>query len=192
MGPNDPVSAGIHTTYVRCSPGTRHTGVGDRGSSDAVIRPSSLAASKPCGCSCIRAGILLLDAHWEGIIKNSSCAYLNFVNCQGLSYKQFSSYFVEFGVKKLLAYLIESRKYKTDIVAVEFFVNRMDENANLSLNQAVDTESNLKTHVFENIVLSLGIDTRPYGSRYNLIDESLVWRSNEIAHGEYVDLNSDQ
>jgi hypothetical protein len=99
---------------------------------------------------------------------------------------------VEFGVKKLLAYLIESRKYKTDIVAVEFFVNRMDENANLSLNQAVDTESNLKTHVSENIVLSLGIDTRPYGSRYNLIDESLVWRSNEIAHGEYVDLNSDQ
>ena len=140
----------------------------------------------------IRAGVPLLYAHWEGFVKNSSLAYLNFVSCQGLSYRELETCFVVFGVKRALAGLTSSRKSQLNIEAAEFFRSRMDDHAILHLGHAVDTESNLKSDVFENIILSLGIDPAQYEPRYNLIDESLLKRRNSIAHGEYVDLDCEE
>ncbi|HFG1639951.1 TPA: MAE_28990/MAE_18760 family HEPN-like nuclease, partial [Vibrio cholerae] len=45
--------------------------------------------------------------------------------------------------------------------------------------------------VFSNIAKSIGIDTEKYESRYNLIDEGLLNKRNYIAHGEYLDVDSD-
>ena len=45
--------------------------------------------------------------------------------------------------------------------------------------------------MFENIALSIGINTQPYESRFKLMDESLLSRRNKIAHGEYLNLNAD-
>jgi hypothetical protein len=140
----------------------------------------------------VRAGVPLLYAHWEGFVKNSSLAYLNFVSCQGLSYRDLETCFVVFGVKRALADLTGSRKSKLNIEAAEFFRSRMDDHAILHLGHAVDTESNLKSDVFESIVVSLGIDPARYEPRYNLINESLLKRRNSIAHGEYVDLDNEE
>jgi len=56
------------------------------------------------------------------------------------------------------------------------------------MGDAIDTESNLSSSVFENIALSIGIDPEPFKAKNNLIDESLLERRNTIAHGEYADL----
>ena len=40
------------------------------------------------------------------------------------------------------------------------------------------------------LALSVGIDPAPYEARYNLIDESLLRRRNEIAHGEFLDVDA--
>jgi hypothetical protein len=45
--------------------------------------------------------------------------------------------------------------------------------------------------VLDNILLSVGIDPSPYESRYHLIDESLLKRRNNIAHGDYLEVTRD-
>ena len=49
----------------------------------------------------------------------------------------------------------------------------------------------MSSKVFANIAKSIGINTQGYESRYHLIDESLLKRRNHIAHGEYLDVDSD-
>lgn len=62
--------------------------------------------------------------------------------------------------------------------------------ADISLSNAINTTSNLKSAVFVDIALSLGVAIAPYDTYFKLIDESLVDRRNAIAHGEYLDLDS--
>lgn len=140
----------------------------------------------------VRAGVTLLYAHWEGFIKNSSLIYLNFVNNQGLTYKDLKSCFVVFGMKGHLNTLTVSRKSRANISAVDFIFEEMAKPAKMSLSSAIDTESNLSSKVFDNIITSLSFSSAPYEARYNLIDESLVGRRNRIAHGEFLDLNAEE
>ena len=54
---------------------------------------------------------------------------------------------------------------------------------------AVDPRSNLSAEVFENITIAIGVDPSGYAAKYHLLDESLLRRRNEIAHGEYLDID---
>lgn len=139
----------------------------------------------------IRAGLPLVYAHWEGFIKQASQDYLRFVMGQRLSYRELASCFVVFGAKKHLSSIVESRKSTINIAAVDFFRRELDERADLTLSNAIDTKSNLSSEVFQNIAVSVGVATAPYDAYYNLIDESLLKRRNGIAHGEYLDLSGD-
>lgn len=136
----------------------------------------------------VRAGVPLLYAHWEGFIKSTSLAYLDYVNNQRLRYDQLSSCFVVFGAKRHIVHLTSSSKSRVNIEAVDFFVRSMGDRANLNSATAVATDANLSSSVFENIAVSLGVDSARYRPRFNLIDESLLKRRNRIAHGEYLDL----
>ena len=136
----------------------------------------------------IRAGLALLYAHWEGFVKNSLTAYLNFVNCQGLRYEELRSCFVVFGLKKSVNEVVESRNSAASISAIEFLRGQLGERAQLKIDTAVNTESNLSSKVFQNILLSVGFDPAAYETRSHLIDESLLKRRNSIAHGDYLDV----
>jgi hypothetical protein len=135
-----------------------------------------------------RSSVPLLYAHWEGFVKGSSLYYINFVNNQRLRYEQLTSCFIVFGLKKKLNQLSQSKKSHLNIAAVDFLLNELRNQAKLQIDNAIDTEANLSSIVFENIALSIGIDPTPYQTRYNLIDESLLRRRNQIAHGQYLDL----
>jgi MAE_28990/MAE_18760-like HEPN len=135
-----------------------------------------------------RAGIALLYAHWEGFIKATSEAYLNFVVNQGHIYRELKTCFAVFGLKRQLALLSESRKAKPSIDALDFVLAEIDKPARLRSSSAFDTKSNLTSAVFANIAASLDITIAPYETKFNLIDESLVNRRNMVAHGEYLDL----
>lgn len=139
----------------------------------------------------IRAGVPLLYAHWEGFIKQASQFYLEYVSNQRLKYSELSSCFVVFGAKKHLSHVVESHRAAVNIAAVDFFRGCADARADISLSNAINTKSNLKSEVFIDIALSLGVAIGPYDTYFNLIDESLLARRNAIAHGEYLDLDSD-
>lgn len=138
----------------------------------------------------VRAAVPLLYAHWEGFVKNATTAYVNFVDSQRLRYDELASCFITFGVRRRLAEFSASRRSASNTAAVEFFLTGLGERANLKLSRAVDTESNLSSTVFENIAISVGLQTTPYEARYKLIDESLLKRRNTIAHGDYLDLTA--
>lgn len=138
----------------------------------------------------IRAGIPLFYAHWEGFVKNTAEAYITFVSCQKLRYEQLASPFLAIGAKRHIHSLVESRKSRVNIAAADFFTNELSNRAQLSFTTMVNTESNLSSSIFENIILSIGFDPTPYESRFKLIDESLLKRRNCIAHGEYLDLDA--
>jgi hypothetical protein len=138
----------------------------------------------------IRAGVPLLYAHWEGFVKQAALFYLTFVSSQRLRYDELTAPFVALGAKGHIRSLLETRKAELNILAVEFFLTKQAERANMSFAGAVDTESNLSSVVFENIATSIGIPIGTYQSKYNLIDESLLKRRNKIAHGEFLDIDA--
>lgn len=153
-----------------------------------IVVKSSENISK---ATAVRAAIPLLYGHWEGFVKNASTYYLEYVNGQSLTYKELKSCFIVFGVKRKINELISSKNSSVSISTLDFLRGELDQRANLKIESAIRTEFNLSSKVFENIANSIGISTKSYESRYNLIDESLLNRRNHIAHGEYLDVDSE-
>ena len=69
---------------------------------------------------------------------------------------------------------------------VNFFVTRMSERSALPYKNVIDTESNLSSKVFRDVVEKLGLDYSSYETREKLIDEKLLESRNTIAHGSYL------
>lgn len=155
----------------------------------SYVKGSARTATSYAQAALIRAGVPLIYAHWEGFIKEASEAYLTYVSSQNLVYGDLASCFVVFGAKKHVMSIVESRKSAINIEVVEFFRKSTATQANLALSNAVNTESNLSSTVFENIALSLGVALGQYTPYANLIDKVLLDRRNKIAHGEYLDID---
>ncbi len=152
------------------------------------VRTSQNVAKK----TLIRAGLPLLYAHWEGFVKRGSETYLDFISGQRRTFGELQYCFVARGAKRILNGLVSSDKSNLHISAVDFILSSQKERANFGSNATVGTRSNLNSEVFEDIALSIGLDPKPYESKYNLIDESLLRRRNGIAHGEYLDLGPEE
>ncbi|MFQ3247704.1 MAG: hypothetical protein ACI9SP_004363 [Arenicella sp.] len=139
----------------------------------------------------IRAGVPLLYAHWEGFVKNSAEAYINFVAFQRLKLGELSCNFAAIAARNHIFGLTDSNKGKAGSEAIAFLRSRTDLPAELSNSFTVNTKSNLNSEVFEDIAATIGIDSNRYETKYNLMDLSLLKQRNCIAHGEYLQLNLD-
>ena len=139
----------------------------------------------------VRAAIPLLYGHWEGFIKKSATYYLEYINGQSLRYIDLLSCFIVFGLKKKLNDIASSKNSETSIATLDFLTNELQNRAILQINSAIRTEYNLSSSVFSNILNSIGFDQSKYEARFNLIDESLLKRRNYLAHGEFLDVDSD-
>lgn len=137
----------------------------------------------------VRAGITLLYAHWEGFIKKSAEAYINYVFTQRKSNSELITCFSVLSMKGNLEKLSSSNKYSQLIESFEFIIDKLEERASISGSYSIDTGSNLSSSIFENISDNIGVDSSKYKSHFNLIDESLLSRRNGIAHGEFLDID---
>lgn len=156
----------------------------------AYIKSNAKSAKSYAQAAYLRAGVPLIYAHWEGFVKEASESYLSYVANQRLRYGELASCFVVFGAKKHVANLVDSRRSAVNIEAVEFIRASEGIQSDLILSNAVNTESNLSSTVFGNIAMSLGVPVDRYTTFANLIDKSLLDRRNKIAHGEYLDIDS--
>jgi MAE_28990/MAE_18760-like HEPN len=136
----------------------------------------------------MRAGVALLYAHWEGFVKAAADNYVNFLSCQSITYRKLRPCLIALGLRSALQQLSETKRNAASVAALTFVMDSLDKPAKLPMKDAVHAESNLSSDIFENIAGSIGLDTVRYQPRYHLIDESLVKRRNQIAHGQFLDI----
>jgi hypothetical protein len=136
--------------------------------------------------SLMRAGVALLYAHWEGFIKKGADNYVNYLSCQGVPYRSLKHCFIAMGLRTHLSTIAETRKVQRSTDAIAFVLAELDKPARLPMQEAVTSESNLSSVVFENITGSIGLSAEKYKTKFHLIDESLLRQRNSIAHGEFL------
>lgn len=139
----------------------------------------------------LRGAIALLYAHWEGFIKTSGRAYLEFVHYQRLTYKQLTSNFIALSTKEQLSSATTSSRINSHIQLVNFFLDQLHTQSNIPYKSGVNTKANLSAKVLKDVIDSLGLNYTEFATKEKLIDEQLLKQRNEIAHGEYLISNLD-
>jgi len=157
---------------------------------------SSMKASVTTGTSqsratLIRAGIALSYAHWEGFVKNTSEAYLAYLNSMKVPYCELEDCFVALGLRAEISKANQKSDAAAAIQVVDFIRNEGDRRSSFMLKHAIDTKSNLNSEVFGAIARALNLSVGTYESKYHFIDESLLGRRNKVAHGEYLDIDAE-
>jgi hypothetical protein len=139
-----------------------------------------------------RAGIALLYAHWEGYVKAAGTAYVEFVAHQDLAYRELAPNFIALGMKGRLRQAVESSRAEVLMQVVQFFTAEIGHQAKLNWDRAVQTRANLSAELLRNVIISLGLDYKPFQVREKSVVELLRERRNSIAHGRYLLVDADE
>jgi len=155
-----------------------------------AVRRSVEQASGAARAAYLRAGVLVLYAHWEGWVKGVARLYVRYVNTQRLTYAELSPAFLGQALKVRIASIDDASTAAKHNEFALFLREGMLERAKLS-EELVQTQSNLSSVVFLDVLQRIGLSRRSwFETRSNLIDEELVGRRNTIAHGKYLELGS--
>ena len=140
----------------------------------------------------LRSGIALLYAHWEGFVKQSSQIYLDFVCSQRLTYEELSFNFVAIAMKAKLNDATSTNKASVYNDVAQFLISKLGERISISTSGVIRTGSNLSFGVLEEVLTCLGIDSTPYQTKSQLIDQRLLGTRNRVAHGDYEIVTCDE
>ena len=142
----------------------------------------------------IRSGVAVLYAHWEGFVKAAGTSYLHYVARQSLQYKDLTLPFRALAVKKKFTVAFFSQPIKAEglLDAIDFLLNRQEETCRFAWEKVIDTRANLNSKVLKEIVVTLGLDYSLYETKEKLINNSLLYYRNRIAHGKGLYPSYDQ
>lgn len=140
----------------------------------------------------IRAGILLVYAHWEGYIKKSCEGFFYYLNNKGVKYNELKQNFLALGVFEEFNRDFQIKKFSSYSKAVSFVIDEIGERKfNIDVGARVDTKSNLSYEVLLNLLNMIGIGSEFFENNQYHIDNRLLKYRNAIAHGERTDNNPD-
>lgn len=134
----------------------------------------------------IRAGLLLLYAHWEGFVKWAAECYLNFVSMQGLAFGDLGDSFFALCARRNLELFQNTNKSSKRTELIAFLRGDLSGRAHVPHENVIDTQSNLNSSVLKEIVHTIGLDYTPYVLKEKLIDRDLLKARNQVAHGQYL------
>jgi hypothetical protein len=132
----------------------------------------------------LRSGATILYAHWEGFVRASATAYLQYVASRRLRYRDLVIPLRAVALEQKFNISSQSVHGERLIEIADFILNHQDRKCHISWKKAVHTHSNLKSTVFKGIVLRLGLDYSLYETKEKLIDRVLLHYRNNIAHGK--------
>ena len=140
----------------------------------------------------LRIGILLLYAHWEGYIKNSSYFYLNYIKNKRLNFNELSSNLITLSLTNKINICASSKKVSIRHELVNFIINELSLVANIPDKKLINTESNLKYEVLKEILFTLGLNKAFFELKENLIDSKLLKIRNKVAHGNHIPIDKNE
>lgn len=147
-----------------------------------IERLSAGDASKPLGRGLLRAGSMLLYAHWEGFTKHACQSYLDFVARRRMKFGELSDGWVSLALRG-----VSTASLRGDPTANEQMIDVVrrgpEIRARIPRSGVVETRSNLRYAVLSEILEALDLNGSSFVTRAQLIDRHLCDRRNEIAHG---------
>lgn len=159
----------------------------------ADIRSATKMARVGSEMTLRRAGIALLYAHWEGFIKASARAYVEYVAGQRLRHSELQHCFVAMSLRVQIGEVSSIKKAGPVISALGAILNRQDERANFGGRPSWGQRlGNLDSQVFMNVAHWVGLDVGRYSTKWHFIDNRLLARRNAIAHGRGGGLELDR
>lgn len=140
-----------------------------------------------------KISIFIIYSNWEGYIKNSAEAYINYLNNKNLKYKELSSNFKTIGIKELHKKHLHGDTKKYSIFKIfEDSIDTLDEQIfKINEKNVIDTGSNLKYDVLFEILNILNIPVDDFELKKNLIDSVLLTYRNDVAHGDRIENTKD-
>jgi len=135
----------------------------------------------------LRSGIALLYAHWEGSIKNLATFYLSYVSNLRLNYNSLKTNFFAIHIKSQINNLKDTNKstFQTEILNEIF--SKYSQKSQIQHEGIIKSASNLNSHIFIEIMSTIGLDHSEYDSFFHLIDDSLLCMRNKVAHGDRLE-----
>ncbi|MBS7791941.1 hypothetical protein KTR66_18220 [Roseococcus sp. SDR] len=126
-------------------------------------------------------------AHWEGFVKQAARAYVQFVSNKSRAFVALSSNFQAlFCRQELRIAQNSSKKITPHLNLIDLLLNKNINSVSIDEN-AIDTESNLNSEIFENICISIGINYKIMWSHEAPFINDLFGNRCAIAHGELFD-----
>jgi hypothetical protein len=133
----------------------------------------------------MRAGIVILYAHWEGFVKFAAETYIIHINER---VTRFNTPLNEH-YQKLLMWRSLQRKgdyphAKTPLGFLDVMEDWKAKPDKILSTDMIDVEANLNSTVLKKILRIIDIPFLEFESKRNLMDEKLLGRRNPIAHGQ--------
>jgi MAE_28990/MAE_18760-like HEPN len=148
-----------------------------------IVKDQIPNTNSPLQNATLRFAVPILYAHWEGFAKRSCELYLEFVSNKYLKHNELKPQFIALSMSKKLGNL-EMKNIEEKTKTVEFLLNEIEKNSNIPTKNVIQTKSNLKFEVFEEIIFLLNLDSNKFRNYKNLINDVVDSRNN-IAHGNY-------
>jgi MAE_28990/MAE_18760-like HEPN len=141
--------------------------------------------------SLLRASVPLVYAHWEGHVSVVAKSYLEFL---ALRRPRYSTLKPSFRLNEFFATFRRMRGFQLKHQQIIEFLERVLRCDDLQFRRIdedlISTKSNLSSHVLKELCLYLSIDCAPFEDDYDFIDKILLYRRNNIAHGEYMQVDA--
>jgi hypothetical protein len=148
-----------------------------------IVKDQIPNTNSPLQSATLRFAVPILYAHWEGFAKKSCELYLEFVSNKYLKHSELKPQFIALSMSKKLGNL-EMKNIEEKTKTVEFLLNEVDKNSNIPTKNVIQTKSNLRYEVFEEMIFLLNLEVSKFHNFKSLIND-LVDARNNIAHGNY-------
>lgn len=133
----------------------------------------------------LKALVAVAYAHWEGHVKFAANKLFEFVALRKLSYAALDDqFYVNSFLVRLGAFVANRPSLRGRAELVMDVLNSRTASFSKIHPDLVNTGSNLKFEVLQNICLVCGIDPKPFEPHETFIDVLLLKRRNSIAHGD--------
>ena len=154
------------------------------------IRSTAATASLPRAI--LRASVPLMYAHWEGHVSVVSRAYLDFLALRRLRYSNLKQSFRLNAFFTTIRRMTQARaSYLEQVAFLSNVVDSGESQLRTVDGDILSTRSNLNSAVLQDLCCFLSLDIAQFESDFDFLDKILLYRRNNIAHGQFIEIDID-